>query len=696
MKELKDELLIDKAESTNETLEFAVDRNIINHVISSQSSRPEDAIKELIQNSMDAGATLCVIELDKEGFTVEDNGKGFSSKKEVTEYFGKFGTPHTECDEQRFGRFRMGRGQIMNLASTKWRSNKFKMTVDIKKNGLEYELAKEDELANGCSITGRWYESICNDTYNTLEHIQSRIKHSSKYLYQLEVYLNEQLISLPQDAIWDIETDDFYYKEVQSNHRLSVYNLGIRVDDFHADGFDDLKGVIVSKKHLTLNTSRDQVLSDCPVWKNIGIELRKFNPIEVKKGNLTHNEIGNFISNIYNGVVPWSKLYDVKCFLSHNNSKRFTFKQLVEFSNFWTLEPTKKDDRSTIIADKLLQQKKAVVLSYVPFYEINHYHGIEATQEFMNSFYKYIEKDIHLDSDTREHYLKFFHKFKDYWQLRKMVANQDSSLLEDDQLTKTELIAIKAFRSTVSYCSNNIKRYTSNIIRSALNRKIFVGESENKLGWTDGSSFIAIERKLLGQMNKGIYGCEKVVSIYFHELCHQLDNTEEHSLEFYEGFHNLICFDGTIHGEKQTSKLGHFAYHLNRLHYTKLIYNKRKVSTSIVNALPPKLYKEYQELKAKKIRLPKERKGSFEDYSFRFIHEFEHAIEILISRYHFGLKGKKFNEYEDQELITLMTKSKLILELKKILLIDKILNIELLSKGPNNIMLSLELRKRKW
>ena len=120
---------------------FELDPEIIHHIIYSQAGSVAKALIELIMNSVDAGAGAVILEIAPEGFTCRDDGHGFATHDDVKRYFGRFGTPHREGDAT-YGRFRLGRGQIMAHARTVWRSQRWQMEVDTRVMGYEYELTE--------------------------------------------------------------------------------------------------------------------------------------------------------------------------------------------------------------------------------------------------------------------------------------------------------------------------------------------------------------------------------------------------------------------------------------------------------------------------------------------------------------------------------------------------------------------------
>ena len=122
-----------------EKREFKLHKDILWSIIQSQSGTLGKAVLELVMNSIDAGATSVDITLSGKNISVSDDGKGFTNRGEIEQFFETFGTPHTKGDAT-YGRFRMGRGQIMAFSKNDWQSGEFAMQVDIKNCGLNYNL----------------------------------------------------------------------------------------------------------------------------------------------------------------------------------------------------------------------------------------------------------------------------------------------------------------------------------------------------------------------------------------------------------------------------------------------------------------------------------------------------------------------------------------------------------------------------
>ncbi len=157
---------------------FELDPQIIHHIIHSQAGSIGKAIIELLMNAVDARAASVTLSVTKDGFECVDDGTGFASREDVVRYFGRFGTPHAEGDAT-YGRFRLGRGQIMAHASTIWRSNAWQMTVDTRAMGYNYDLDQLADPRPGCSISGRWYDQLSDSEFmSVVQEIRDLVRYT--------------------------------------------------------------------------------------------------------------------------------------------------------------------------------------------------------------------------------------------------------------------------------------------------------------------------------------------------------------------------------------------------------------------------------------------------------------------------------------------------------------------------------------
>ena len=126
--------------------------HIIFDIIQRQAGSLQKALLEGVMNSIDAGATSCAVTLAKDAFTVSDDGRGFASQDEINQFFETFGTPHEGNDPDRFGTFRIGRGQMMAFGVVQYDSGPFTMCVDIRGRGVDYLLDRKSTRLNSSHI----------------------------------------------------------------------------------------------------------------------------------------------------------------------------------------------------------------------------------------------------------------------------------------------------------------------------------------------------------------------------------------------------------------------------------------------------------------------------------------------------------------------------------------------------------------
>jgi hypothetical protein len=577
-----------------ENREFKVDRNVIYHLIKSQSGYIDKAIIELIQNSFDAQATKCEIEISNEGFSCTDNGKGFQSRSEIESFFETFGTPHLEDNSRTFGRFRMGRGQIMAKAKTVWRSGSFQMNVDIKNQGLNYEFIEEMDIYNGCQITGKWYEGELGSwPLGNIKAIIEDIKRSCQYMQGIQIFINNQLASLDAKKA-DAETDDFYYFNKDSWHGLSVNNLGVNVSNFpNKRVLNHISGIVVTKKHLELNTSRNEVLSTCKLWTKIVEDLKVLFPIPKKAKRLSEYERQNLIYLSHKGEMNYSAMLKSKVFVAYNSGKRFSLYDIALSAGTFSFYMGSLSPENNVDADKITQKGLANVLSIDSFRTLlEEYHDVElCIEDYFEELYYYLsttKEDFksHLPKNQRQFgvldYKSVFEKFKPFSELAKMVQSEEFEILKDDELNKKELAALRAIKYAVSSCRRQMCYGTQSqrrIFWKAMNRKIYAGESTDAMAWTDGKEYIAFNRGLLRLIDNGMFAADQAASCWIHEVCHNKGKTDIHDLEFYENYHHLTA--GKSIDKFYKGSISYLAYYINKNYAINLLKAGYKVPSRV-------------------------------------------------------------------------------------------------------------------
>jgi hypothetical protein len=100
----------------------------------------------------------------------------------------------------------------------------------------------------------------------------------------------------------------------------------------------------------------------------------------------------------------------------------------------------------------------------------------------------------------------------------------------------------------------------------AVQRQVLIGKSDTANGWTDGSTFIAIDRRFLKGLKFDVAGFVDVGRLLLHEYCHTDSSAASHvhGAEFYEAFHDACrdhlgkfvagCLDRVRHTIRQAGR----------------------------------------------------------------------------------------------------------------------------------------------
>lgn len=109
------------------------------------------------------------------------------------------------------------------------------------------------------------------------------------------------------------------------------------------------------------------------------------------------------------------------------------------------------------------------------------------------------------------------------------------------ELDAAEKIAVSTIHSLSSNIVENL--YADMDYQSVykLQRRLKIGLSDVAEAWTDGRSYIALNRALLKEANKGFAGFMRISLIMLHEHCHKNDDMGDHAhdFEFYNDFHDF-------------------------------------------------------------------------------------------------------------------------------------------------------------
>lgn len=520
----------------SEDRQFNIHPAIIKSLIIEQAGTLEKAFTELIMNSVDAKATEIHINIKNTGeFSISDDGKGFKDKEEILSFFETFGTPHQEGDAC-YGKFRVGRGQIMAFAKTTWKSGNFEMHVDLagKQENFGYTLKENKNTFHpGCLIEGSLYEIPYHLTYEDpgVEDIFHTFFSSVKFL-SIPVFVNgKQTNTLPSEVNWDLEDDFAYYHFDPKAYRFSIFNKGVFVTDINTNKFGT-GGYVTTKETLHVNLARNEIIFGCKTWKHIlEVISDRFLVKLGKTKRLSEAERLKVIHDALHTNNEFPKTIKQKLFIVDIFGDLKSPEQMLT-SNRYTLF----DGVHTQIAEKVQNENLACVITPELLYQC---------QIDKNSFHQNLEFVIgrfrsKFLYNTRPYQIIPFQKFVHE------LANTHS-LIEEKSWTLEQQIIMKVLNKFQQDLLRMFPRTTR-----PETRILKIGVSQTAAGWTDGFSYIAISEESIKKFKDGPYrevsgGILHLALILIHEYCHDNSSADnhDHDLQFYKKYHN-ITLNGTF------------------------------------------------------------------------------------------------------------------------------------------------------
>jgi hypothetical protein len=516
---------------------FGLHPKILLTIMREQAGSLSKALAELVMNSVDAGATRIDLTIGEESFVLADDGCGFTTRDQLESFFDIFGTPHEDGDAY-YGRFRIGRGQIMSYAKTTWRSGPFEMRVDVAGNAchLGYDLLTHAETFPGCQVAGKFYESnrVYGSYYDTeLPEwgIHDDFLRLVRYV-PIPVFVNgRQANKLPTEESWDHEDENAWYRFVKDGHTtLGVYNRGVLVQYLDASRFGT-GGIVVSKQPFITNMARNAVVEHrCPVWNAVkALMLERFELRLTKAKKLDHDEAATLMNTLLFGEEWISYQTQQQIRKIHFIPNIFgELKTPNDFlaSRFYTLH----DGKHTMIAERVQRQGRAAVVIRSMFARTR-----LDTEEPANYFRAVRKLREQLGMGLDAQWIEFADLVKELNDTSKIV--EDSDLKEEEQIVLGALRYLNDRSFGYQFAGGHDKR-----------RKIVAGESDTLQAWTDGTSFIAIDRKQILAIRNS--GAAKLILLIAHEYGHDVPSTDEHAHDFafYHRFHEsvLSCATGDM------------------------------------------------------------------------------------------------------------------------------------------------------
>lgn len=469
------------------------------------------------------------IKLNEHGFSVSDNGKGVARLDDVLECLGTLGFDHGDNDDRVYGKFGLGRAQAWAFAPTRMRTSTYQMDVDIRKNGLEYDLREDLPEQKGFHVTGSFYDPMMP---SDVDRTEQELTDLAQYA-QIPVVINGRTISkIPAKQKWDIETDDLYIK-LQEKGQLSVYNLGVLVRAFPAYSFGT-GGIVVSKKPFEVNVARNDILeSKCSLWKEAKRVIRNHAGQRTRKSKAINDAEAEFmLRQLMAGEISYRDDDVGKLrLLKDVTGKRHPINRLSSKIDITFCTEDQKRLGMRVHEKRLAFVMHPSMLDMLGVYSAN----VESVNEKLSAMTMHEWRGQAISGLLAnvvgfDAYATMFH-------------DHHEPLDTQKDLTKLEQCAVSAMndaRDAIHYA------FYRSVNECPSRRKIILGVSETAEAWTDGATYVAVERETAKLLRKGIEGCTQIAGILIHEYCHTAPDLTGHGHppEFFERFHDVaLCGD---------------------------------------------------------------------------------------------------------------------------------------------------------
>lgn len=507
---------------TTSTHRFTAHDALLLSVMREQAGTLAKAVQEGVMNSIDAGARRIEITATSSRLEIRDDGNGFASEDAILQCFAIFGLPQDEQERmsKTYGHFRMGRGQLFHYGRNVWWTNTYSMLVDLDTRGLDYDLRSGVEPPKpGCHIQIELYERH-QMLPSELAALEREITHAVRYA-PAEIVLNDRVVSRnPADEQWDLVTDDAWVR-LRESGTLDIYNQGVFVESKGADQFGTA-GIVVSKTRLKVNFARNMVMAgECPAWKRIRSKIKDATEMRIRtrKERLTPAQrdmvarriaAGDFVEDAaeMHLVTDVARIdWTVKRLISHCR-KHHIVQMLVAPSS----------DRR---ADILQQEARAFVIHPTTLERF----ACEGVGDFLALLRRcgLWPRDV---------------------PLLRVGSFDEASLMVDTEYRLVPLDNVTPLeRATLDHIQREHRWY---LLRQGYSeegipeRQLLLGESPHVDAWTDGASFVAIERKVLQRLDT-IEGWVALSLLLASQYCSEIDTagSYEHGPEFYTRFHTM-------------------------------------------------------------------------------------------------------------------------------------------------------------
>lgn len=491
---------------------FSFDKNLATLLIERQNTTHAEALAELVMNSVDAGASRIDISAFPEQLSVVDNGRGFGSKRNLIDAFRVFGKEHD--GSVTYGRFGMGRAQILNFGVCHWETGSYRITFDKRSRTGGFSLEPGQRSIGGCVVSCAFFNAINPYMLKELERTLRR----KVVLVDCRITLNGSLITAPVAELpWDFEDEVAYYayndKTLGANPVESgVYNQGVWLGSEVGRGFKsrffENHAVIVSSKPgyaFELTLDRNALIKDCPLAARVSATLFKVAAQSALAQAITPQSASLILSAWKRGLLA-TDIAHVPLFYPLRRTKGVSPKALLHEllrKDVYVRPQGRLSAHARRLDDKVIQSGRYVVF---------------ADEELQNSL-------IDLLKSITGHALPREVKV---WDLEDFSLEDftDETILNEAEYTRDEAMLVSTLSRTLRFHGTFV-----------------IGTSATAYAWTNGRDYVALERDFTAAcLNEGVVGLMRLWLMIMHELCHDSESygTDVHGEAFYQTFHDKV------------------------------------------------------------------------------------------------------------------------------------------------------------
>lgn len=540
------------AETANSTrLNFVIpEEDATRTLIEGQHGSLGKGLGELFMNAIDGGAQTCRIILEKDRFIVVDDGDGFGGDRaDALEKFRALGSRNSERQGSTFGRFGLGRTQVIPWGKVTWESGLNRFVTDYQQYA-GFEHSELEEPVEGCVVTGELYKPL---TSYQLRDVRHEVVKNLEFAEGISIELNGNVINDNSQFEWDEVTDLYKIRWIKkktndpfSDTACRIYNQGVLVNTLPPLSYP-MGAVVIARKAIKVNIARNAPDGQCPVhlaiMERLAEKTRELQKEDRHSKQMTLSLRNTLVSMLDAGVEDLVECIDEETPLSSSDLARAKLLRdcrgnFVHFDQLETKPLTIVPDDQIRIGESLSMLNVAIPVTV----EEMRFWGAFDPEQLIQRLYGVMNQCYTISYGRRAYHSPGFLPPLAF-EKAALLADTSKRIVPTKELSASE----SAARNALQYAADNMAKRISKFEGvETVRRRVVVGECLTAAGWTDSASFIAVERRQLPLANQGLSGACALTMLLLHEYTHNdtFPDCDMHGEAFYERYHELTGATG--------------------------------------------------------------------------------------------------------------------------------------------------------